>query len=196
MHKIESLTYVHASLEQVRLRLLNQLLYEQSASTASEQLLRQLGEVNLIQQEALMHCHSLELADLACTYGLAGTIPDQWNETMGGELYDPYQDLHDAFRIAPAPTLSCALLAYIDQLPAQGKQNYLEMVARARVDTLWPDNPLQKLTEDEVAQRGQRIELEKIEALLFATTYEEEIVQARQLAETQGDFDRIRQLLS
>ncbi len=77
MPKIESLLYVHASLEPERQQLHKQLLYEHPSSSQYEQLLRQVGELSLIQAEAFAHHRALELADLACTHGRAGTTPDQ-----------------------------------------------------------------------------------------------------------------------
>lgn len=197
MHKIESLESVHASLEPVRQQLLKQLLYEHPVPIEREQLLRQVGELSLLQEEVIAHRQALELADLSCARGLDGTAPDQWDEVMKGEVYDAHQEIVESLSVAPARVLSPELLAYIDQIPAQSKQDYLAMIERARADTtIWPGNPLKELTDDEVARRGDKLKLEKLETMLFATTYADEVAHAWQLAEVRGDFARIRELLT
>jgi hypothetical protein len=111
MHKAESLIYIHASLEPVRQQFLKKLLYEQPAPTEREHLLQKAGELNLIQEEAMLHHRALELADLACGHGLAGTKPPKWDEVMAGEVYDPYHEVLYALDVAPQQQLSPALLA-------------------------------------------------------------------------------------
>lgn len=197
MNKIESLIFVHASLEPVRQKFLEKLLYEHPATTEREPLLHKVGGLTLIQEEAVLHHRALELADLACGHGLAGTKPPQWDEVMDGEVYDAYQEVLYALDVAPQQQLSPALLAYIDQLPKQSSQDYQDRIAHARSEaTVWPGNPLQHLTDEQVAQQSQQILVEKLEAMLFASSYAADLAQARQLAEAQGDFGHIRELLS
>jgi hypothetical protein len=196
MHKMESLIHVHATLEPER-QLIKQLIYKHPSPSEYEQLLRQVGELSFIQEEAFSHYRALELADLACAYGLAGTMPDRWDEVMGDEVYDAYRDLLEALDIAPNQQLSPALLAYIDQIPRRSSQDYQDMITRSRSDaSAWLGNPLKDLTDEQVAQKSQNIFVEKVEAMLFAGTYADDLAAARQLAAVRGDFARIRELLA
>jgi hypothetical protein len=197
MNKVESLEQIHASLEPVRQQLLQQLLYASVTPDQQKHLLREVGKLSFLQEEVIAHRRALELADIACAQGLAGTVPERWDEVMNGEVFNAYQELLYALDIAPRGQLSPALLAYIDQLPNRSSQEYLDRITESRsTTTVWPGNPLQDLTDEQVGQQSHRILTEQLEATLFAGSYAADLAQARQMAEAQGDFGSIRELLT
>jgi hypothetical protein len=197
MHKLESLEQVHASIEPVRQKRLRELLYSPLEPAQREHLLREVGELSLLQEEVVAHRRALELADIACAQGLAGTVPDRWDEVMGGEVYSAYRELLYALDIAPGGQLSPALLTYIDQLPSRSSQEYLDRIIESRSPaTVWPGNPLKDLTDEQVGQQSHKILTEQLEATLFAGSYAADLAQARQLAEARADFGSMRELLA
>ncbi len=116
---------------------------------------------------------------------------------MGGQVYDAYRDLLEALDMAPNQQLSPALLAYIDQVPRRSSQDFQELITRSRsAASVWPGNSLKALTDEQVAQRSQNIFVQKVEAMLFAGTYADDLAAARELAAGRGDFALIRELLA
>lgn len=196
MEKLAALACVHASIEPVRQRRFRQVLYASPAPTQRAHLVQEVGELSLLQEETLLHQRALELAAVACAQGLAGTVPERWDEVMGGEVFSAHRELLYALDIAPGGQLSPALLAYIDQLPSRTGQAYLDQIAAARSPTtVWPGNPLQHYTLEQVGQQYHQLVAAQLEAMLFAGSYAADLAQARALAEANGDLAQIQALL-
>lgn len=186
MEKIAALNHVYAVIEAA---------CETLTPLGSRQELEHLRH---LQNELTAHRQMMELADLACALGLAGTAPVGWEEWGGGQPYDPYQEVLIALDAVPGNGhLSPALFAYIDALPGRAQGAHDRLIASARADTeIWPDNPIKNRSEEQVGRDSMTLYLQQVEATGFATTYADDLTQARQLAEARDDFGRIRALLA
>ena len=186
MEKIEALNHVYATIETLCEKLQRQ------------ESLVEVGRLRQLQTELTAHRQMVELADLACMQGQAGTTPEGWEKWGNGQSYDPYEELVIAFNSLPGEgRLSRELLTYIEELPARLHREQDELLYRARTDTeFWLDNPLKKLTSKQVSDQLAKILAQQNDACSFSATYASDMAQARQVAETRGDFRLIRKLLA
>jgi hypothetical protein len=199
MSKFQSLAKIHESIGITRAPVLNTLLFSDLTAAKRKRLVIEAGELTLLRAEIDGHKHALQLADLACEHGRAGTIPDRWEEWGGGEAYDPHQEVVDSLEWAPGrgAGMSPALLEYIDQLPQQSSQRFVDMLQQAQnAAPLLPAVTAEKITSGDAGQMGHGLYVESLQDTLFASSYADDLAQAMHLAKQKGDFEQISQLIN
>lgn len=196
MTKVASLDHLHASIEPLRRDLLHRLLCEAPSPAKRKRWVQEVGELTLLEAEMAQHRHYLAQAALGCAHGKAGTAPADWDKFADGVAYDARQEVLKDLTALQGGTLSPALLRYIDQFPSQSSRSDDELTEHLRaISVLLPSDPFAGMTDADAREHVQERYFENLEATLFATTYADDVAQARQLTVNGGDFSHVRALL-
>ncbi|MBO3273210.1 hypothetical protein [Hymenobacter defluvii] len=201
-------THLHVRMQYFINRLLRAEQYEFTPESF-DYYTKTVGQATIMQAEIEDHRDSLAHIEAACQHGLAGTIPEGYEEdgyefTKDPETpelpYDPYTDmlgyLHGGGNIS-CLTLSPALLRFIELLPDVAAER-AERDATGQDGVLLyvnDDGSTRPMTQRELRRQGNRAVLEAAEEALFATAYAADMQQVKTLAEQRGDLQQILDLL-
>lgn len=203
--KLGALAELRDLIQPVRKQVLDSLLIGGQSGVKRKRLLARVGELTLFRAEIDAHGRALQLADLACHHGKAGTEPGNWATYSTGEPYDAHQEILIALECAPGQGkgLSPALMSFFEQLPRERSADFAEgmnqAVAAAPILSLLPDNDygagLGEVTSDEIGGHAHDIARDLLEKTMFLESYNQDLAGALALAKEGGNFDEINQLI-
>ena len=190
----------------VRSRMLSDLLAGSETGAARKKLLARVGELTLFRAELDAHCQALFSAAVACEHGIAGTVPDNWEQVGGGEPYDAHQEVAYALKWAPGRErgLSPSLLECLNELPGERSADFAEALSAATaslpIPSFSPENDYgagpKNIIPEEVGGLAHEMGSDLREKNLFLVAYNQNIAQAYALAKSGGDLKTIHQLIS